>query len=492
MKLDYNPFSLHDDTIVVPQDLYTERTVLGLMLMSADSVGIGMQYLQPSYFPNVDNNHRAIYYAIASLYEEQTHVDMITVSTKLKEMKQFSSIGGMEYLSALAEEAITFSAMKDYCLKLKDLNLLRNTLKVIDDNLFAYRQTRIGNVNDYISDLTRDITKVAEERRILDFESLGDIGKDLRVHLEKMRTSGSGRTVGLTTGFHEIDRLTHGFQEDNYVIIAARPAVGKTAFALSLAYNLATKNNKTVGFFSLEMANRQLMQRLLSKVSNISQGKITEGNSLSTKERVKIDDTLQNMEHVKLFIDETPSININDLIIKARKLKREHDDLSAIVIDYIGLITTSGQTESRQLELSQISNALKALARELKITVIALSQLSRTVESRPDKRPQMSDLRESGSLEQDADLVFLMYREDYYVNQGSIKRVDAVYQNYYDAAETSEMAKTISPVEIILVKNRNGETGTAILLFFKDISSFDNPDNDTLNSLKTMQRSKNK
>ena len=487
MKIDNNPFTLNDKSIAIPHDLVIEKTVLGIMLTSPDSVEIGMQYLEPSYFPNIDNNHRAIFYAMKELHEAQTAIDIITVNTKLKELRLANMVGGIAYLSALAEEAITYSAMKDYCLKLKDINLLRNTLKVIDANLDLYKQGRTGDINDYISDITREITKVAEERRIMDFESLGQISRDLKAHLDTMKESGTGKLTGSKTGFIEINNYTHGFQEDSYVIIAARPSVGKTAFAMSLAYNMAVENNRTVGFFTLEMANRQLMQRLLSKVSNIPHKKITEGN-LSKRERVKIDETLNNLSRVKLYFDETPSININDLVIKARKLKRENDDLCAIFIDYIGLITTSGQTESRQLELSEISAALKALARELKITVVALSQLSRNVEARPDKRPQMSDLRESGSLEQDADQVFLMYREDYYVNQGSIKPVNAVYQPYYETLAGTPQENNLSPVDIMLVKNRNGETANITLLFFKAISSFENPDTDTLELLKKLQR----
>lgn len=487
MKFDNNPFTLNDKTLVIPHDSMLEKTVLGLMLMDEKSVEIGMQHLKEEFFPNIGNQHRAIFHAIYLLHEEQTKVDILTVSGKLKEIKLLSSVGGLEYLSAIAEEAITFSAMKDYCLKLKDLNLLRNTLKAVDESMNIYRLGLTGDVNDYIGKLTADITKVAEERRIMDFESVGDIAKDLQAHLKHMQNSGTGKLTGNETGFIDIDRYTHGFQEDSYVIIAARPSVGKTAFAVSLAYNMAVKNNKTVGFFSLEMSNLRIMERILSKVSNIPYKNVTEG-SLNAQQRVKANETLANLERTKLFIDETPNININDLIIKARKLKRENDDLCAIFIDYIGLVTPSRTQEMRTRELSEISDKLKALARELKITVVALSQLSRGVESRPDKRPQMSDLRESGSLEQDADLVFLMYREDYYVTQGSIKPVNAVYQSYYETIRGTENETNLSPVDIILAKNRNGETANIVLMFFKAISSFENPDVGTLAMLKTMQK----
>lgn len=490
MKFDNSPFTLYDKTVVIPSEPHVEQMVLGIMLGSPEHVEIAMQYLDVTFFPNIENNHRAIFYAMTLLYHEQQKIDIVTVSQKLKTLKLLDLVGGLDYLSALAEEAITYSAIKEYSLRLKDLTLLRNTLKVIDNNMEEYRQGRVREVNEYISNMTREITTVAEERRIADFESLADIGKDLKSHLERMRKSGSGKLTGATTGFGELDRLTHGFQEDNYVIIAARPSVGKTAFALSLAYNIAEKNNKTVGFFSVEMANIQLMQRLVSKVSGIPHKRITEGY-LNDRERLKLDETMQKLDKVKLYIDETPSININDLIIKARKLKRENDDLTAIFIDYIGLITTGHRVENRQLELSEISGALKALARELKITVIALSQLSRGVEARPDKRPQMSDLRESGSLEQDADLVMLMYREDYYVVQGSIKPVNAVYQTYYETLRGTDREHNLSPVDIILAKNRNGETGNIILMFFKAISSFDTPDSGTMEILRNLQRAHN-
>lgn len=487
MKFNNNPFTLNDKTIAIPNDASLERTVLGLMLMDEKSVEIGMQQLKEEYFPNIGNQHRAIFHAISLLHEEQTSVDLLTVGAKLKELRLFSAIGGVEYLSAIAEEAITFSAMKDYSLKLKDLNLMRNTLKVIDDNIHLYRVGQTGEINTFIGNLSVDITKVAEERRIVDFQSVKEIGKDLDSQIEYMAKSGTGKLTGAETGFIDIDRYTHGFQKDNYIIIAARPSVGKTAFAASLAYNMAIKNNKTVGFFSLEMASVRIMERLLSKVSNIPHKNITEGN-LNKHERVKAKETLENIGRAKLYIDDTPNIELNDLIIKARKLKRENDDLCAIFIDYIGLITPSKAIENRSQELSEISKRLKGLARDLGITVIALSQLARGVEARPDKRPQMSDLRESGSLEQDADLVFLMYREDYYVTQGSIKPANAVYQSYYDTIRGTENETNLSPVDIILAKNRNGETANIILMFFKAISSFENPDTSTLAMLKSLQR----
>ncbi len=480
MKFDNNPFTLTDKTIIIPNDTILERTVLGLMITSPDALEVGMQHLEASYFPNIDNNNRAIFHAMKLLHEESVNVDIVTVSGKLKELRLFSAVGGLEYLSSIAEEAITYSAIKDYCLSLRDLDLLRKALKVMDTGIEKHRQGQVGDVNDYLSDLLRDVTKVAEERRIMDFESLGDIARDLKAHLEKMQKSGS-KLTGSRTGFSDLDQFTHGFQEDNYIIIAARPAVGKTAFGLSLAYNMAKLNERAVGFFSLEMGNQQLMQRLVSKVSGVLHKNIMTGY-LNKTERVKVYETLENLKHVKLYIDETPGININDLLIKARKLKRENDDLCAIFVDYIGLITTSGPVESRQIQLSEISAALKGLARELNISVIALSQLSRAVEATKDKMPQMSHLRESGSLEQDADLVFLMYREDYYVKQGTIKPIDATYQSYYETlARATEESKDpsknldVSPVDIILAKNRSGETGVATLLFFKAISSFDNP-----------------
>ncbi|TAH59317.1 MAG: hypothetical protein EWM49_00985, partial [Bacillota bacterium] len=184
MKFDNNPFTLSDKTIAIPNDTILERTVLGLMLTSAEALEVGMQHLEASYFPNIDNNNRAIFYAMKLLHEENIKVDIVTVSGKLRELRLFSAVGGLEYLSLIAEEAITYSAIKDYCLGLRDLDLLRKALKVMDQGIEKQRQGQVGDVNDYLSDLLRDITKVAEERRIMDFESLGDIAKGLKAHLE--------------------------------------------------------------------------------------------------------------------------------------------------------------------------------------------------------------------------------------------------------------------------------------------------------------------
>ncbi len=483
------PFSLFDKSIVIPENSVVEQTVLGLMLNDRDALETGLHLLTSEHFPNINNNHRAIFNAIRTLYDAQVDVDIVTVYQELKKNKLDEIVGGLDYLTSITDGAITFSAIKDYARQLQDLVLMRRTLKLIDDYTNRYKTTTIGDYNDFVGDFSRDITKVAEERRILDFRSMDVISEELQEHFQKMKESGSGQLTGHDTGFFEFNQITHGLQPGNLVIIAARPAVGKTAFALNMAYNVADKTKKAVGFFSLEMGAKQLMMRMLSAQSRVDHKSILT-NKISHVDRGLINHALDYMRQVPLFIDDTASISLNDLMMKARKLKREHDNLAAIFVDYIGLITSTKRHENRQLEVSEIARSLKELARELDIAVVALSQLSRAVDARENKRPTLSDLRESGSIEQDADVVLLMYREDYYIGLNQIKPQNAVYGNFYESS-INEKNKKLSPslVDINVAKNRNGEDGIFILMFFKAISKFADLDLPTLAIVKSLQKS---
>ncbi len=480
------PFRFRDPSLVVPHNNELEKTVLGLMINDNDSCSYGLQNLTEECFPNVDNDHRTIFKAISILFEKNVTIDLLTVVEQLESMKAKNSVGGFEYLRDMTEAAFTYSAMKDYCKKLEDYRLLRDSLAVLDQKIFEYKTSEIPEINDFIGQINADISDIAQKRRIVDFESTKVLAAKLEKHMKELAKSSTGSLTGVNTGYSDLNNLTHGFQKGDYIIIAARPAVGKTAFALNLALNMAKKNQKTVGFFSVEMPSRQMMMRLVSAESYVTYKNI-QTNHMSKNDLVKVKDGLAVLGSIPLYFDETAGIKISDIVIKTRKLKNENPNLCAILIDYIGLVTTHKKTESRQLEVSEISRTLKELARELDITVIALSQLSREVERRPSKRPSLSDLRESGGLEQDADVVMLMFREDYYLEQGTLKEKDSQYGSYYSTLKANPNELAPSLVDIMIAKNRNGEIGTSTLIFFKACASFSEPDTQLRMSIKAMQ-----
>lgn len=480
------PFKFRDPQLIVPHNNELEKTVLGLMINSGDACSYGLQNLTEASFPNIDNDNRTIFHAISILFEKNTTIDFITVLEQLDAMKAKQSVGGFEYLREITDSAFTYSAMKDYCQKLEDYRLLRESLAVLDQRIFEYKTSEIPEINDFIGQINADITEIAQKRRIVDFESTKVLAAKLENYMKDLSKSSTGTLTGVNTGYSDLNNLTHGFQKGDYVIVAARPAVGKTAFALNLALNIALKNQKTVGFFSVEMPSRQMMMRLVAAQSNVSY-KAVQTNHLNKTELIRVKDGLAVLSSIPLYIDETPGIKISDIVIKTRKLKQENNNLAAIFIDYIGLVTTHKKTESRQLEVSEISRTLKELARELDITVVALSQLSREVEKRPSKRPSLSDLRESGGLEQDADVVMLMFREDYYLEQGTLKPKDSQYGSYYETLKEKPNELSPSLIDIMIAKNRNGEVGVSTLIFFKACSNFSEPDQQLKASIRLMQ-----
>lgn len=485
------PFKFHDPQLQVPHNNEIEKTVLGLMINDAEACSYALQNLNIDSFPNIGNDHRTIFHAISLLFDKNVSIDLVTVVEQLDSMRAMSSIGGFDYLRSITEAAFTFSAIKDYCQKLEDYRLLRESLKVLDQKLYEYKTSELPEINSFIGEINAEITEIAQKRRIVDFESTKVLAQKLEEYMVGLSKSSTGTLTGVNTGFTDLNALTHGFQKGDYVIVAARPAVGKTAFALNLALNIASKNNKAVGFFSIEMPSRQMMMRLVAAQSYVSYKSI-QTSRLEKKDQVNVRDALSLLSSIPLYIDETPGIKVSDIVLKTRKLKQENPNLAAIFIDYIGLITTHKKIESRQLEVSEISRTLKELARELDITVVALSQLSREVEKRPSKRPSLSDLRESGGLEQDADVVMLMFREDYYIEQGTLKAKDSQYGSYYETLKEKPSPLAPSLIDVMVAKNRNGEVGVATLIFFKSCSNFSDPDEQLRLNIRAMQDEHNK
>jgi replicative DNA helicase len=377
---------------------------------------------------------------------------------------------------------------------LQDNKVLRDYLSTIDTIRQNYESEEIDEITQFLSRSETALRKVAELRRIEKFKTALEISQRVEAEL-KIYQRADGLT-GVDVGYKKLNDYTHGLQKGEMTIIAARPSVGKTAFALNLAYNAVKLNPISVAIFSLEMPSEQLVRRLIATDATVSLDNIQTGTRfLTAAQKATVGQSIKNIGNSKLFIDDTPGIKLIDILAKSRQLKAAHDDLGLIVVDYIGLITTGEKRiESRQVEVSNISRALKELARDLKLPVLVISQLSRQVDSRDDKRPYLSDLRESGAIEQDADLVFLMYRPGYYKNLGFSKNVSQDEKKRFKEerekveALTKEIGEYAELVEVIVAKNRNGKTGIVPLLFFKNFGRFDNPSEDYESRLKLIRQ----
>ena len=431
-----------------PHDIEAERSLLGSMLISKDKcIDILNKTVEDDFY---DDSHQAIFKAMAAINEEGTPVDVTTVTSYLMDHSQLDKIGGVDYLLRLSESVPTV-AHSEYYLKILHnkatlRRIIRETTQIAEN---AYGD--VENIDAFIDETEKTILKVTQDRSAGEFRDIRGVIKSVTDRLNLLQKI-DGNISGVKSGFRDLDKITSGFQKGDLIILAARQAMGKTAFALNLAHNAAYKAEEPVAIFSLEMPAEQLVQRVICSMGGIEGSSMRTGEILKTNAN-KYYAAAERVSKCNMYIDDSPGIKINDIVAKSRKLKSEHG-LRMIVIDYLQLITTASKNkENRQQEVSEISRTLKALARELEVPVISLSQLSRSVEQRPNKRPMMSDLRESGAIEQDADIVSFIYREDYYKDPGE---------------ESEDNGLT----EIIIAKHRNGATGEVNLAFEKNYSRF--------------------
>lgn len=432
-----------------PHDIEAERSLLGAMLISKDKcIDILNKTIDDDFY---DSNHQTIFKAMAAINEDGIPVDVTTVTSYLMDHSQLDKVGGVDYLFLLSESVPTV-AHSDYYLKiLHDKAILRRIIRETT-RIAESAYDDVDNIDSFIDETEKIILQVTQDRSAGEFREIRSVIKSVTDRLNMLQKL-DGNISGVRSGFRDLDKITSGFQKGDLIILAARPAMGKTAFALNIAHNAAFKSDEPVAIFSLEMPAEQLVQRIICSMGSI------EGATMRTGEVLKINANkyyaaAERVSKCNLYIDDSPGIKINDIVAKSRKLKTEHG-LKMIVIDYLQLITSASKNrENRQQEVSEISRTLKALARELEVPVIALSQLSRSVEQRPNKRPMMSDLRESGAIEQDADIVSFIYREDYYKNTEEQKKEET------------------GLTEIIIAKHRNGATGEVNLAFEKNYSRF--------------------
>lgn len=433
---------------IPPQNVEAEQAVLGAMLLSHDAVIVAMEKLQSQDFYR--DVHRIIFEAMEHLHWENKEIDVITLPDELKRMKKLDDVGGLEYVLNLPNLVGSAANIEYYANIVAEKALARNLISTCTElTTEAYDGQK--ETEALLDDAERRILQLSDTKNRGDFASVGAVVEVTLDKITKLYENKAGLT-GLPTGFRDLDRMTSGLQPSDLILVAARPSMGKTAFTLNIAQNVGVRQHKTVAFFSLEMSQEQLVQRLLCQIAHIDSQKLRTGQLNSDEEWTRLTDACDKLYESPIYIDDTPGISVAEMRSKARRLKSEHG-LDLIIVDYLQLMQ-GRNAESRQQEISEISRSLKALARELKVPLIALSQLSRSVESRQDKRPMLSDLRESGALEQDADIVSFLYREDYYDKETENQHI----------------------TEVILAKHRNGPVGSVKLYFKNEFTLFLNLD----------------
>ncbi len=434
-----------------PNNIEAEKAVLGSMLTKKSAVADAIEILKGEDFYR--EAHKIVFNTMKILYQQDVPVDIVTLSEQLAKDNLLEKTGGPGFIASLANAVPSASNVGYYANIVREKSDLRNLLNAAND-ISAMVYDGEEDVSTIIDKSEKRIMDVSSRRNLGDFEPLRDIVMDTIERINVVYEAHGGLT-GIPTDFTDLDKLTSGLQPSDLILVAARPSMGKTAFTLNIASNVAIRGRKTVAFFSLEMSKSQLMQRILCSETCLDAQKVRIGD-LPSPDWDRLINMADVIGNAPLYIDDTAGIQINELRSKARRLKAQHG-LDLIIIDYLQLMQGSGKVsgDNRQAEIAEISRALKALARELNVPIIALSQLSRSVENRQIKRPMLSDLRESGSLEQDADIVMFLYREDYYDKETKDKNI----------------------TEVIVAKHRNGPVDTVKLFFKKQFTRFDNLSN---------------
>ena len=434
---------------IPPHDAEAEQAILGSMLTDQDAVVDSIEVLKPEDFYREDNKY--IYQAMCNLYNKAEPIDIITVKDELTSMQKFEAVGGIEYLALLPDKVPLVANADKYIKIVQEKSILRQLIKTAGEiESLGYEQTEeIDNIMDQAEKKIFDIMQGKNQKG---YTPIKDVLIETFADLEKLYNQKEPIT-GIPTGFADLDYKTAGLHDSDLILVAARPAMGKSAFALNIATNAAINAKKPVIIFNLEMSKSQLVNRMLCSEAMVDSNKIRTGK-IDEEDWIKLATALGPLSEAPIYIDDTPGISIAEIRAKCRKLKLEKN-IGLIVIDYLQLIQGSGKRNaSREQEISEISRSLKILAKELDVPVIALSQLSRAAEARQDHRPMLSDLRESGAIEQDADIVMFLYRDDYYNPDSEKKNI----------------------AEVILAKHRAGSTGTIELLWMGNYTKFANLD----------------
>lgn len=436
---------------VMPHNIEAEQSVLGSMFLSKYALQKSIENLNSELF--YLDAHGKIFNAIKDLAEAKSPIDITTVTAELDNRKILKQIGDVEYLSEIINIVPSAANVDQYIKIVEEKAILRRLIEEATEIVTDGFSSTEG-IGDILDRAEKKILSVVKTRKGTEFRSIQDVLFKTQADLEKLAQT-KGEITGIPTGFYDLDRITNGLHPTQLIIIAARPSMGKTAFALNLATNIAMNSKRTVALFNLEMGAEQLANRMLSSVGQIEGYKILSGK-LEHNDWKRINEAISRLADTKMYIDDTPGMTISEIRAKCRRLASSEDGLDVVIIDYLQLISGSAKyAGQRQQEVSEISRSLKTMAMELNIPVIALAQLSRSVEGRDDKRPILSDLRESGSIEQDADIVAFLYRDDYYNKESAID-------------------EHTSRSELLIRKHRNGPTTDIELIFKRNTSTFVN------------------
>ena len=435
---------MEDINRIPPHSVESEQSILGSIILDKDAIITVAETINPSDF--YKEAHKIIYESMLSLNSNNEPIDLITLIEELRKEGHLDNIGGISYLTSLSTIVPTTSNVKYYANIVKEKSVMRQLIKASNEIInLGYDASTYDQ--EILNKAEKNIFDISQEKSGDDIQPINAVLQDTFDMIEKLCTE-KKEVTGITTGFKDLNKKINGLQRTDLILLAARPAMGKTAFSLNLVQNAALKGDASVAVFSLEMSKEQLVQRMLSAQSNVELSKIKTG-TLGESDWPRIIDGMAVLSEAKIFIDDTPGIKISEIRSKCRRLKMEKG-LDLILIDYLQLMEGEGKNENRQQEIAKISRSLKILAKELDCPVVALSQLSRSPELRKDHRPILSDLRESGSIEQDADIVMFLYRDEY----------------YHDDSEKKNIG------EVIVAKNRHGETGNVELVWFGQVQKF--------------------
>ena len=439
------------ETRKLPQNLDAEMAILGSCFLSSYALDKVCEEVTSEMFFSEAN--KKIFDAIYNLHQDKKPLDTTVLINEIEKHDNINSIGGIEYLSDVVDSVIT-AANIDYYIDIVREKALRRKLVEVSTSITTSCFDEEIETNELIENAEKNIFSVTKARKAGEFKNISDVMRKTQNQIEELAKNDKEIT-GIATGFYDFDKLTSGLHKNELIIIAARPAMGKTAFAVNLAVNAAMNSKKNVALFNLEMRAEQLAMRMISAAGGIDQNKLKTGR-LEHNDWKKVNEAISELSDTSLFIEDASGITVSEIRAKCRRLSTQGPGLGLVVIDYLQLIEGGGKyAGNRQQEVSEISRSLKTMAMELEVPVIALAQLSRSVELRENKRPIMSDLRESGSIEQDADIVAFLYRDDYY-NKSASEQTN------------------ISVTELIVGKHRNGSTGTIELLFERNMSNFRN------------------
>ncbi|NLN40753.1 MAG: replicative DNA helicase [Clostridiales bacterium] len=429
-----------------PHNMEAEQSVLGCMLLDKESVATATDFLDSDDF--YADAHKEIFDSMVEIYDRGEPVDLVTVTEQLRQRGTLEAVGGVAYLSDLSMAVPSTANIKYYVDIVEEKAILRRLIAACNEIIKQSYEAR-EEIDLIIDHAEKSIFQITQRNTASDFEPIKTVLLDTYAKIEEL-SKNKGKIIGVPTGFHDFDQKTSGLQPSDFILVAGRPSMGKTSFVLNIAQYAAIRANVPVAIFSLEMSKDQLVQRMLSAEANVELQKIRTGD-LSEEDWIKLVEAAGPLSQAPIYIDDTPGISVMEMRSKARRLKLEKG-LGMIIIDYLQLMSGRGRAESRQQEISEISRSLKALARELGVPVVTLSQLSRAPEARTDHRPMLSDLRESGAIEQDADLVAFLYRDEYYNPDTEKKNI----------------------AEVIIAKQRNGPTGTVELVWLGQYTKFAN------------------